>query len=337
MRKTLLAIDVGGSTTRACLVDTEGRCLGLGRSRGGNPASNDPEFGAASIIAAVEEAAADAGGEPMDIVAAQLALAGPPGRVALDRLEAAFTLLGLSGTILVAGDLLAMFASVTAAMNGYCVAAGTGAGAVRIRDGEIDRVVDASGWLLGDLGSGYWLGHEAAKAAVAHLEGRGEATALTPALLKALDIPASNDRLLGRPQPLRQFIDAIYALRPIELARFAPLVVADSDDPVAAKLIAQAENYLITDFATLFDPVMPGPIALGGSVIPHLTGVSAGIAKLVSAAGQLPDIRVVTDGSVGAVVLAMRAVGIRVDEVMFQTIAASIAERRARPSASASS
>jgi N-acetylglucosamine kinase-like BadF-type ATPase len=335
MRKALLAIDIGGSTTRACLVDTEGRCLGLGRSRGGNPASNDPEFGAASIIAAVEAAHADAGGEPLNIIAAQLALAGPPGRVALEKLQAAFRRLGLSGPILVAGDLLAMFASITPATNGYCVVAGTGAGAVRIRDGEIDRVVDASGWLLGDLGSGYWLGHEAAKVAAADLDGRGEATALTPALLEALDVPASDDRLLGRPLRLRQFIDAIYALRPIELARFAPLVIAEAGDPIAAKLIAQAETYLIADFATVFDLAVPGPIALGGSVIPHLTGVKAGIAKLVNAAGQVPDIQIVTDGSVGAVVLAMRATGIGVDAAMFRTIAASIAARRAGPAASA--
>ena len=74
------------------------------------------------------------------------------------------------------------------AMDGYCVVAGTGAGAIRIRGGEIDRVVDLAGWQLGDLGSGYWLGHEAAKAAVAEMEGRGPATALTPALLEALSI-----------------------------------------------------------------------------------------------------------------------------------------------------
>ena len=70
---------------------------------------------------------------------------------------------GLSGPIVFAGDLLAMFSSVTLATEGYCVVAGTGAGAIRIRGGEIDRVVDLAGWQLGDLGSGYWLGHEAAE------------------------------------------------------------------------------------------------------------------------------------------------------------------------------
>jgi N-acetylglucosamine kinase-like BadF-type ATPase len=333
--QALLAIDVGGSTSRAYLVDTAGHCLGLGRNRGGNPASNNPDFAAGSIIAAVEAAVADAGAGPFDILVAQIALAGPPVHVALARLEAAFRAIGLSGPVVIAGDLLAMFASATPAADGYCVVAGTGAGAVRIRAGEIERVVDAAGWLLGDLGSGYWLGHEAAKAAVAELEGRGEPTALTPVLLEALAIPSSDERLLGRPARLRRFIDAVYALRPIELARFAPLVVAHRDDALAGRLIAQAERYLTLDFATAFDPEVPGPIALGGGVMPHLTGLPGAIADIVQSAGGTPDIRLVADGSVGAIVLALRAVGIAVDEARFAAIAASLRARSATPAVSA--
>lgn len=329
MSRTLLAIDVGGSTSRAYLVDETGRCLGHGRNRGGNPASNTPELAAAAIISAVETAVAEAGRGPFDIAIAQIALAGPQAHVAVARLDEAFRRLGLTGPIAFAGDVQAMFASVTLASDGYCLIAGTGSGAVRIRGGEIDRVVDLAGWLLGDLGSGYWLGHEAAKAAVAEMEGRGDATALTPALLDALKIHDAEGRLQGRPMPLRRFIDGIYALRPIELAKFAPLVVAHRSDPVAARLIAQAESYLVGDFALAFDPSRPGPVVLGGGVVSHLTGVPVGIADIIRTAGHEPDIRLAGDGSVGAIVLALRAVGIVVDETMFQSIAASVAERTA--------
>ncbi len=327
MQKALLAIDVGGSTTRAYLVTPDGRCLGYGRNRGGNPASNKPDFAAASIIAAVETAVAQAGG-PFDITIAQIALAGPQAHVAVARLEEAFRRLGLSGPIAFAGDLLAMFASVSLATEGYCVVCGTGAGAIRIRGSEIDRVVDLAGWLLGDLGSGYWLGREAAKAAAADMEGRGDATALTRLVLAELGIAdETDDRFQGRPLALRQLIDAVYALRPIELARFAPLVVANRDDPVAATLIARAEAYLIEDFRTAFDPGVPGPVALGGGVIAHLRGVAVGIGDIVRAAGHVPDIRPVVDGSVGAIVLAMRATGIAVDEMLFETVTNSVAAR----------
>lgn len=329
MHKALLAIDVGGSTTRAYLVDTEGHCLGHGRNRGGNPASNTPDLAAAATISAVEAAIADAGGGPFDIIIAQIALAGPEAHVALARLQMAFRALGLSGSIVFAGDLLAMFSSVTLATQGYCVVCGTGAGAIRIRDSEIDRVVDLAGWLLGDLGSGYWLGHEAAKAVTAELEGRGEPTSLTPAVLGALGIPLSGGGTLGRPAALRRLIDEVYAMRAIELARFAPLVVAHRGDPVADRLLAESERYLIAHFATAFDPATPGPVVLGGGVIAHLSGLRDGISEVIRAAGMEPDIRLGTDGSVGAIVLALRAVGIAVDEAMFRTIVAAVAERSA--------
>jgi N-acetylglucosamine kinase-like BadF-type ATPase len=326
--KTLLAIDVGGSTSRASLIDTAGVCLGQGRNLGGNPASNTPEKSASFIISAVEAAVAEAG-NPRDIAVALIALAGPQKHLALDRLEVAFRAAGLSGPIIFAGDVQAMFSSVTATTDGYCVICGTGAGAVRIRGGEVERVVDLAGWLAGDLGSGFWLGQQAARAAVADLEGRGDKTALTPALIEALKIEPQATTIGGRPAALRLLIDSIYAIRPIELAKFAPLVVANRTDPVAARLIAEAERYLVNDFALAFEPGVLGPIVLGGGVIPHLTGVATGIAEVVRKAGAEPDIRSASDGSVGAAVLALRAVGVAVDEAMVATITASMRARAA--------
>ena len=328
-QRALLAIDVGGSTSRAYLVDETGRCLGYGRNSGGNPASNTPDLAASAIISAVDAAVAGAG--TLDISVAVIALAGSQAHVALARLETAFRALGLTGPIVFAGDVQAMFSSVTPVADGYCLIAGTGAGAVRIRNGDVERVVDLAGWLAGDLGSGFWLGQHAARAAVADLEGRGEKTALTPALLAAFNIERQGDNILGRPAPLRFLIDAIYAIRPIELARFAPLVIAHRGDTVADRLIAEAERYLASDFALAFDPQMPGPVVLGGGVIPHLTGVAPAIAKIVRDAGLEPDIRVASDGSVGAAVLAMRAIGLSVDDTMLKTIAASMQERSAKP------
>jgi glucosamine kinase len=221
---------------------------------------------------------------------------------------------------------------VTPSTEGYGIVAGTGSGAVRIRGGAIDRVADAAGWLLGDLGSGYWLGHEAAKAVVADLDGRAEPTALTRPVLENLGIAWSSERAQdSRPVPLRLMTDAVYALRPIELARLAPIVIAHRDDPVAARLIAQAERYLVDDFLTVFDPSVWGPIALGGGVIPHLTGLPATIGDIARTPHRAADIRRVTDGSVGAIVLALRAMGESVDETKFQRIVTSLASRHSRP------
>ena len=325
MPKSLLAIDVGGSTSRAYVVDTSGHCLGRGRTGGGNPASNRDQA-ADAIISSVDAAVAQAGGGSLDIGVALIALAGPRVHLAEARLEAAFQSYGLNGPLVFRGDLLAMFTSVTPEPSGYGVVAGTGAGAVRIRNGAIERAIDAVGWLLGDSGSGYWLGHQGAKAVVADLEGRGRPTALTPAFLQILGVPQNEEWAdNGRPMALKLFVDAIYAMRPIELARLAPAVIANRDDPVAAALIAEATAYLASDFAAAFDPAMPGPVALGGGVIAHLSGLPDAISEVVRAAGHVPDIRPVVDGSIGAIVLAMRAFGITVDQAMFDTIAVSLA------------
>lgn len=322
----LLAIDVGGSTSRATLVDRAGNCLGQGRSHGGNPGSTPPELAAAAIISAVEAAIADSGLDTLEIEIALIAMAGPRIHVAQSQLEAAFARFGLIGPLLFTGDLPAMLASVTAATNGYCIVCGTGAGAVRVRNGEIDAVADATGWLLGDSGSGYWLGHQAARAVSAVLEGYGKETALTLPMLGQLGIVWSEERTAdSRPLALRHFIDAIYAMRPIELARFAPLVVAHRDDPVAARLLAESEAYLVRDFMRVFDPAMPGPVALGGGLVAHLTGLPQAVGEALRSAGHPAEIRLVRDGSAGAIVMALRALGVAVDEPMVGRINESLA------------
>lgn len=327
MNTALLAIDVGGSTSRATLVDLEGNCLGQGKNRGGNPGSNPPEQAAAAIIAAAEAAAAEAGGR-LDVKLALLAMAGVRNPEVLRRIEEAFRALGLTGEMVLTGDTQAMLPSVTAATDGYCIFAGTGSGAVRIRNGEVEAVVDAAGYLLGDLGSGFWLGHHAAIAVTAALEGRGPETALTGVILGSLGIPLSYEpNFDSRPVSLRHFIDAVYAMRPIELAKFAPLVIANRDDPVTAGLLAQAEQYLLADFRHIYDPAMPGPVVLGGSVAAHLAGLPTALSDVVRSAGHEPDIRLAGDPSIGAAVLALRHQGVTVDDAMLQHIASSMASR----------
>ncbi len=330
MITTLLAIDIGGSTSRATLIDMDGNCLGQGRNRGGNPGSNPPAEAAAAVVAAAESAVGQAG-EPLNIKVAMLAMAGVRNADALRLMEEGFRRLGLTGPMVMTGDTHAMLPSVSAAKDGYCIFCGTGSGAVKIRNDEVETVADAAGYLIGDLGSGFWLGHHAAIAVCSELDGRGPATALTPAILGSLGIEFARDVAFdGRPTPLRHFIDAVYSMRPIELARFAPQVIANREDPIAAALLAQSEAFLLADFRKIFDPEVQGPIVLGGSVAAHLEGLPAEIAKVLEAAGHQPEIRLAGDGAVGAAVLALRHEGVTVDEAMLQHVTSSMATKAAR-------
>src|SRR4029077_20994861 len=100
--------------------------------------------------------------------------------------------LGLDAPRGVGADLLATYFSGTHRPDGYAVIAGTGAGAIRVEDGRQVAVADALGWLLGDEGSGFWIGQRVVRAALADLDGRGPSTALTQLLLARLGVPASS-------------------------------------------------------------------------------------------------------------------------------------------------
>ena len=73
-------------------------------------------------------------------------------------------------------------ASGTSAPRGAVLIAGTGTIAAWIADGEVTHRIDGHGWLVGDDGSGFWLGRQAVRAVLAELDGRGE-----PTLLRAGD------------------------------------------------------------------------------------------------------------------------------------------------------
>lgn len=167
----VLGLDVGGTSSRALLLDASGRRVGYGRAAGGNPAAHGTEAAAANIGRALEPALR--GIDPAQVVGAVIGMAGAG---ALER--AVFDLMwasaGLRPAPRVTGDLGIAFAAGTAEPCGTVLIAGTGAIAARIEDGEPTVIADGLGWLLGDEGSGFWLGREAARVAARALS-RGEA------------------------------------------------------------------------------------------------------------------------------------------------------------------
>jgi glucosamine kinase len=238
-----------------------------------------------------------------------------------DRLAA----LGI-GEVVLEHDLLGMFHSGTAALDGYALIAGTGTVAARIRGGQLDRVVGGKGWLLGDAGGGFWIGHAVARAVVASLDGQGPDTGLTDLMLEALGIKGDTGNRSERQEALRQLVSALYARPPISLADFAPLAFAAHDDPVARPILIGAAAALADLLSAVRAPDLSGPVVVGGSVI--VRGILAAPpslrAELVPPAGGDAVIPV-SDGLVGAAVLALRHAGLTVDEALFRTVQAEVA------------
>ena len=310
-----IAVDAGGTSTRAVTVEATGRILGYGRAGGGNPTSAGIAAAVAAIGAAVDQAVAGVGVPAVEAVV--IAMAGEQtaefsARVAdrLDRL----------GPVVLQGDLLAMFHSGTHRAYGYAVIAGTGSVAARVRDGRLDRVVGGRGWLLGDAGSGFWIGHRVARAVVSALDGQGPETALTPLVLAELGIAAEP---VGSALP--QVVSALYRRRPVQLSEFAPLAFAAArDDPVAGEILSAAADALADLLAAVREPGLDGPVVLGGSVL--VRGFLAGPAELRDRLKLPPEVVTASDGVVGAAVLALRGAGIAVDGDLFAHIRHQLAD-----------
>ncbi|MFL0565570.1 N-acetylglucosamine kinase [Microbacterium sp. 179-I 1D1 NHS] len=86
---------------------------------------------------------------------------------------------GVRATML-AHDSTTSFLGALGDRHGAVVAAGTGVVTLAVGETETARV-DGWGWIMGDAGSGYWIGRAALDAVMRAYDGRGPATMLTDA------------------------------------------------------------------------------------------------------------------------------------------------------------
>jgi glucosamine kinase len=315
-----LAVDAGGSSTRAVVLDPTGRCLGLGIAGSGNPRSSGPDRAALALAEAVRRATESAGVPPSSITGAVVAMAGsrslgPDGADAV--VGPALAGAGVRPEAVGESDILAMFHTGSWALDGYALVAGTGAAAIRVRGGRVDAVSDGMGWLLGDEGSGFWIGHHVVRAVVAALDDRGPATVLTERVLADLGIEAS-----GRPA-LARLVDLVYDMRPVGVARFAPLAFAAGGDEVAAEIVRGASEALAHTLDTIVDDPAAGPLVLGGSILLHQPVVASAVEHSFQRRAGGAVVRV-ADGTAGAAALALRHGGVAVDAAVFARIAGSL-------------
>lgn len=86
-----------------------------------------------------------------------------------------------TGHAVIAHDATTSYLGARGTAHGAVVAAGTGVVTLGVGPGGVARV-DGWGYLMGDAGSGFWLGREALVAAMRDHDGRGVSTVLTAAV-----------------------------------------------------------------------------------------------------------------------------------------------------------
>ncbi|MGN0634656.1 MAG: N-acetylglucosamine kinase [Acutalibacteraceae bacterium] len=200
-----------------------------------------------------------------------------------------------------------------------CAVAICGTGSMAVAKGEDGRITHRGGFgfLLGDEGSGYAISLEAVRAAMRGAEGTAAPTALTKAAFHHFDA-VDADALIGR------FYDP--PIRRQDVAAFLPAVCAcaEEGDAVARSILqSQAQDFSETVLSLVRD--MPKEIRIGlwGGVFCHAHFFRNIFMDCLAKQGYEKVALLDCPPEVGAVLAAMKQIGIRADDTLLQTIRAT--------------
>jgi glucosamine kinase len=262
---TVVGVDIGGTSTRALVVNLDGTRIGRGEAAGANPNSHPPEVAAARVAEAV--AAALGSADPSAAKHCVLGMAGVSklsDPAVAESFHGNLKRIGLACPVTSVSDAEVAFASATPSPDGTVLVAGTGSVAARIVNHRKTITAGGYGWLLGDEGSAFWIGREAVRATLRTLqsdEALGELA--TSVLAEALGEGDGTDR----PHTYARLITSANSEPPIRLARFAALVSACAPaDPQAMKIVEAAADLLAQQAFAVRTPGERTPIVLVGSV-----------------------------------------------------------------------
>ncbi len=308
--RLVLGLDVGGTSTRALAVDADsGVRLGTGRAPGANPLAHGLERSAENIAAALKEALA--GRDPAEVHGCAVGLAGAS-RLAADPAAAArfaelWHACGLRCAVTLVSDVAAAYAAGTPEPDGSVLVAGTGAVAAAVAGGEPRRWRDGHGWLLGDDGSGFWIGRQAVRAALAALDAAAATGPLVESVLAAYPSPDPAGPAPAGPRARTSALIAAVAARPpVELAALAPRVfaAAEAADPAALRILDQAAEHLAAALGQVREPAAASPIVLGGGLLGPGTRIGRRVRAALAADWPAAPIHTAADGAAGAAWLA---------------------------------
>ena len=231
----VLGIDAGGTKTVCCLADGDGSVIGEARSGGANLQS-EGELGVEKVLHTVMDRAVDGRVDAVDAIC--LGMAGVDRDPDLTVIRGIMRRIGARARTVVVNDALVALVAGVGDAPGIVIICGTGS--IAYGRNARDQAARAGGWghILGDEGSGYWIGRQALRSVARAADGRGPATALTARVL--------NHFAVARPADL---VNEIYdrEVRHHVLAQLARVVqqARDEGDEVATQVLEQAAHELV--------------------------------------------------------------------------------------------
>jgi N-acetylglucosamine kinase-like BadF-type ATPase len=231
----VLGIDAGATKTVCLLADDQGRVVGEGRGPGAN-LHIAGELAVEKVLHAVmEQAFGDRAIAPAAIC---LGMAGVDREDEAQIVRGIMRRMGFKSRVLVVNDALIALVAGAGDSPGVVIIAGTGAIVYGRNAGGVAARAGGWGHMIGDEGSGYWIGREALSAVMRAADGRGPATRLTADILAHFEI-SDVSRLprivYDREQPR------------MAVAALGPLVqqVSEHGDAVATRILERAAEELV--------------------------------------------------------------------------------------------
>jgi len=237
--KVILGLDCGGTRTRAVLMDRNGKVVNEGKGGPSNPNASTLEIVRESIIKAVSQTIEGVKAPVEAICVSAAGTLGGMTKVLEDILRELFP----ETEVIVKRDYEIAHVACFLFNPGVVFIAGTGSVAYGVNErGENIRV---GGWghLVGDEGSGYWVGEEGIRAALRSYDGRERDTKLREYMVEYLRANTPDD-----------IISRIYSSETPKtlLGGFAPYVVkaATENDEVAMEIIKKTVDEIVLTYKT---------------------------------------------------------------------------------------
>lgn len=300
----VLGIDAGGTRTTCLLADGDGQVL----AEAHGPGANLQSMGELEVEKVLHGLIAGAlSSRPVVPAAICLGMAGVDRPGEADTVRDLLGRIGHRARLLVVNDALIALEAGLPGRPGVVVVSGTGSMVYGRNDAG--RAARAGGWghLLGDEGSGYWMGRQALRAVVRAADRRGQPTHLTALVLEHYGIADP-----------RQLVQQVYAhgTRPTAVAELATAVerAAAAGDRVARQILDVAAHELAQaagSVARRLD-LVTGPVLLSGGIFHVVPGLTSRVVSwLGSELPGAPIERLDAEPARGAVQLALALAGDR--------------------------
>jgi N-acetylglucosamine kinase len=296
----VLGIDVGGSKTICLLADEAGRIVASAREEGANLQGAGALALEKVLHSVMETTIADRDVRPSAIC---LGIAGVDRAADEAVVYSIMQRIGYQARILVVNDALIALQAGVGDRPGIVIVSGTGS--IAYGRNTANEAARAGGWgyVLGDEGSGYWIGRLALRAVVRHADGRGRPTSLT-------------GKLLGHFHAERaaELIHEIYhdKVGPRAVASLAKYVqeARTEGDAVAIAILNQAADELMTAAAAVMARLnlkdAPFTFVLAGGIFHGVPWLCDQLQLMLpSLAPQSRTIRLEAEPAMGAVQLAL--------------------------------